>query len=470
MTNLPLQISWCNATMIEENSLPTPTKQITWDLILCGYVATALQIAGTIGNILSLIVLFSKEMRASSTSVYLIALTMAHSLILPLMFLSVGARRFFSLQQQYDSELFIILLKSMPYLLPIIVTAQVSAIYLLIAFTYDCYIYVCRPIEAEKWCRHSNAFIVVICTISVATLYNIPSWLEYTTEEQFQETCVRFNETHYLKAVESRLIFKFTDLAKQTVFKTVVHMYLYVPFIVLIPITLLSFFNFCVIRSLFSGRSPTKLSCPNHYSCKCFFKLPLSKMPERRTFSRTTFSRTTISSQEPDERSKSLLQKPTKSLTNANRSKKLNKKFKLVILLSGIVIAFFICQLPNFALMILYCFKFQISPMMKNICTVLVVTHSATNFFVYFLFGEKFRTAAMKYLNCFVVCYGNVSNKITISPRSSFRSFQRSVRYTASHSPSNMNSGIENLCEVDLLTTSNFRHPQTQLTKAKIYI
>ena len=290
-----------------------------------GIVGSIISVLGVIGNTLSIIVLSNRRMQ-SSTSYYLIALSVFDIIVLislvlfmslPTVYIATGALEWYYRAYPYMH----------PFAYPTALTAQTCSIYTTVAFTVERYIAVCMPLKAAKMCTASKARKTILILIVVSIVYNIPRMLEFKTVVSVDPMT---NET--------TAIYDYTELGKNSTFRHIYFIYMQLVVMLAIPFVLLAVLNTQLIRAV--------------------------KRSEQATGKVNT---------------------------------KTKKENSLTIMLISVVVVFMICQVPSIAdniLMVTLSQETLYSPPFVKITTIsnlMVITNSAINFYVYCVFGKKFR-------------------------------------------------------------------------------
>lgn len=320
----------------------------TRDLItyyLTGVVGVTLCCLGSIGNVLSIIVLSRKSM-SSSTFGYLLALSCCDFMAL----LSTGVLVVKDLQNKPDSSLLAeegltqttALLHLFPYLNALACTFQVISIWLTLAFTVDRYIMICHPFKAKRLCRISRARRVIAFLYLAGFAFNFPKFFEYKTED--------ISIYHPLQGVNVTIsVLDLTDFGQNYVFRQLYHFWFYIVVVCGIPFMLLTVLNACLINTVVKSRQVRR------------FKV-----------------------------------------------KVVEKKNDTTVMLIAVVLIFFVCQMPALVSRSIwaaqsYQHEFMKTPLftLNEIANLLVVFNSAVNIIPYYCFSVRYRRV---FLNLFCCC------------------------------------------------------------------
>lgn len=218
---------------------------------LMGIAGTTVCFVGIVCNILSVIVLTRKVMNSSTYS-YLAALavcdTLALLLTVTIFLLSEDTKlpqkgKFTWVKTSY-AVLF-------PFLHPAAVTFQVTSVWLTLAFTVDRYIMICHPFKAERLCSVGRARKVIVIVYLLGALFNVPRYLEYTSEDIEVPTLTG--------EMETRKIVTYTDIGRNQLFIDLMHSYLYLTFVCGIPFLMLAILNIFLIHAVHLSKRKGRL-------------------------------------------------------------------------------------------------------------------------------------------------------------------------------------------------------------------
>lgn len=148
--------------------------------VVWGVLGTALAVLGFLGNTLSMMVLYRRQMR-SSTSYYLLSLAIYDNGIL------LGMMIYFCLPAlaPYSKHLHsyhIISAQTVIVGYPLSLTAQMGSIYTCVGFTVERFIAVCRPLQAANTCTRSRTVRTIILILIWSVAYNIPRFFHYKVQ------------------------------------------------------------------------------------------------------------------------------------------------------------------------------------------------------------------------------------------------------------------------------------------------
>ena len=291
-----------------------------------GVTGNIVAVLGILGNILAIVVLAQPRMR-SSTSVYLIAQAGFDIVVLVSMSLNMALPTIYVATRKLEGYYFFYPLIQ-PYAYPIALTAQMCSIYTTVAFTAERYVAVCYPLRAARWCTSQKARRALILIIVSSIVYNLPRWFEYYAEMIVDPSTNMTNP-------RTRL----TSFGESHVYLHIYFIYMYIPFMLLIPFISLTFMNSMLIRAV---------------------------------------------------------RKSHRSQGRVVNTKQ-HKENNLTIMLIIVVAVFLMCQLPcipdNIFQATLDKDTITEPVFVKLTCisSLMVITNSAVNFYLYCVFGNKFR-------------------------------------------------------------------------------
>ena len=214
-----------------------------------------------------------------------------------------------------------------PYAYPTALTAQTCSIYTTVAFTTERYIAVCMPLRAAKMCTISRSRKAIGIIILCSIIYNIPRMLEWKLAYTHDDI-YNVTEVNYVQ----------TELGANSTYHHVYFIYMHIIVMLLIPCVMLAVMNTLLIRAV--------------------------KQSEH----------------------------ATGKVTNKTR-----RENSLTIMLISVIIVFLICQVPsivdNILMATLSKDVLDSLPLVKLTCisSLMVITNSASNFYLYCVFGRKFR-------------------------------------------------------------------------------
>jgi hypothetical protein len=200
--------------------------------IIWGYIGMILSIFGIVGNIITIVVLLSPSMRATSTNVYLTALSCSNILYL-LIFIPYISLRYILYYRSYirkqSSSTLEYLLRNLPILTPISDTILLSIIYLTIAISIDRFISIKSSLKIQQIFSLRTILFVILSIYIISILYCIPFWLE----QQYDPETEQCHLTKFGKKIH-----------------LYIRVYIYIPIFSLIPFLTLTYINIILIKNI----------------------------------------------------------------------------------------------------------------------------------------------------------------------------------------------------------------------------
>ncbi|KAK2149745.1 hypothetical protein LSH36_438g02034 [Paralvinella palmiformis] len=292
-----------------------------------GVTGSIISSLGILGNVLSMAVLCHRRMR-TSTSVYLIALAIYDSLVLVSLVLCMALPTIYFRSAILEPYI-AIFPYIQPYAYPVALIAQTCSIYTTVGFTVERYIAVCYPLRAVKFCTISRAQKSVIVIFLSSFVYNIPRMFEYRTVSALDP------ETN-----ASYVTYDQTSLSRNPLYQHVYFIYMNIFIMLLLPFAVLTALNILLVRAV-------------------------------RRSSRAE-GKQVVSSKQRNENN-------------------------LTVMLISVVAVFLVCQISsifdNIFMATLEADVLNTEPFIELTCisSLMVITNSAVNFYLYCVFGEKFR-------------------------------------------------------------------------------
>ncbi|CAH8589862.1 unnamed protein product [Schistosoma rodhaini] len=330
---------------------------------------------GLVGNFLSLIVLTRRAIGASTTNTYLISLAIADILVLIATILTaikdsrkpVAGRMSWLVWQDAP-----IVPRAYPFCHATAILFQVTSVWLTVAFAADRYLMICHPFWAKRWCTMKLAKIIILLIYVFSLIYGIPRYFEYKVFEMYLPLNPTLLEFQYGDLTNSDLSvqnlstftsvisdkgmvgngitsdsmtsisivwYQLTSFGESVQFRKAYHLWSWVLLVVGIPFTLIAIMNtFLILEVRKSSR-------------KC---VDQTKRSEYR-----------------------------RQDTN--------------IMLIGVIIIFFICQLPAavshiaWGLITIESSKKMSWFLLNEIGNLLIIVNSAINLLPYYIFSRRFR-------------------------------------------------------------------------------
>ncbi|XP_064607190.1 FMRFamide receptor-like [Liolophura sinensis] len=349
-----------NDTALIDSEINENLYKQTITYYMMGVAGMTLCCLGIIGNILSVIVLTRKTMRTSTYS-YLCALAACDTLVLfcTMLLLTKDTHKpTLEAMTAPNSKWYVYMF---PVIHPAAVSFQVTSIWLTLAFTVDRYIMICHPFKAERMCNVTRARMVIVGLYIAGLIFNIPRFLEYRTKvDEFMalnQTTVYYN-------------LDFTEIGKESLFKEIVHSWMYLTCVCGIPFLSLAVLNTFLIRAVHLSRKKGR---------------EINAVERRRN--------------------------------------------DTTVMLIGVVLVFFVCQVPALIGRMIWAFD-ATAPSTKEyyilneVGNLLVLLNSAINIVPYYFFGNKFRK---EFGQLFCWCFMSKNNPIVRRLSLSFE-YQKDLR------------------------------------------
>ncbi|KAI0229639.1 FMRFamide receptor, partial [Lamellibrachia satsuma] len=202
-----------------------------------GITGNIIAALGVFGNLLSIVVLANPRM-TSSTSYYLIMLSIFDSIVLIslVLFMALPIIYFATGQLEGYYRIYPYL---HPYAYPTALIAQTCSIYLTVGFTVERFIAVCHPLRATEMCNTSRAKKSILTIFLCSIIYNIPRMLEYRVVVT-RNVLTNVTEAMYVQ----------TQLGANPMFRHVYFIYMHMCVMLIIPFLLLAVLNLQLCRAV----------------------------------------------------------------------------------------------------------------------------------------------------------------------------------------------------------------------------
>lgn len=304
-------------------------------------ISAVLFVIGTVGNLLTLVVLTRPKMKMSVTT-YLIGLAVWDTIYLLASFPGVSYLQFPLLDDAFACKYGAILF---PYYYFIILTGQTATIWLTVAFTIDRYIGVCHPFKAKTYCTTTRAKIVVVLISVLSGLYNLSRFFE--VEAMNIDYPIGYGNDSYVYDLYYN---NATDLRRNQTYLTIYYSALYLAIMFALPLLALIYFNTRLVMVVYKS----------------------SKWNREHA-----------------------------NTGGANKQKE-SKENNITVMLVVVVVVFIVCQMPALVYNVAFSImgeqditkhlEFNYLGLIRNTMGHL---NSAINFFIYCLLGKKFRQEFM---------------------------------------------------------------------------
>jgi hypothetical protein len=294
ISNLTENFTLDDETDVDNSIILLPTHYLSH--ILLGVVGIIVCGVGVFTNLISIIILKKHSMNKLSTSVYLIALSICDAI--GLLFTIIVLMQY-SLEPGLAIPNFMITVypKLLVYVYPIVITLQTLSVWIIFALTIDRYLCVCKPNIGRKFCTKKRSLNIVLVLLFLSIIYSLPTF---------------FERNYKMINISSTKVILFSSLtsfgSSQTYFR-IYHLYTYTIFICLIPFGTIAILNSFLIHNVIKFKRQKK-------------HLKLNSLLNK-------------NNNQDDEIS---LKRDDNLLINHT---------DITILLIGLVLVFFICQLPS---------------------------------------------------------------------------------------------------------------------------
>jgi hypothetical protein len=389
-----------------ENSNQSIQTYLNFRFILT-WISLVVIIIGLIGNLISFIILVNPKMRIA-TNVFLSSLCVSGFIALFGLLINSVA---YELVAYYGNHTLLnVLYFFYPYIYPLITTFQMASILLTVCVSVNQFlcIYFSRVKSNQRKAKNDeckNALRVVLIMYLISILYNIPYWLKFKYSDG---------------------MLTYTEIGKNNLFNKIVHFWMYLPIVYIIPFSILIITNsYLLYRIIKARRKRIKLGLDKNLNKTLI--LPLLKMNNKKQETNDDASNSTLLTNNNQNisngnRATTKLSQIKDKLENLNGAtngskrvesksndikyqsvKKTNKtgSKNITIMLIAVVCFFFVCQFPN---LIVHIFQSMICSSIPSICTdsnvykysivtckFLLICNLSFNFAFYCLFSEKFR-------------------------------------------------------------------------------
>jgi hypothetical protein len=279
---------------------------LTYKHYINGWLSFAIILFGILANSVTVCALLHKYLRSSSTNAYLLALSASNLMSLVCMFLMTALRftlvhpyRLHYCKHWYEN----LINQLIPFLTPVNNLFQLSGIYLIIAVSIDRLVIIRihgRPTEQGRRRRLIATWCIISAIFLFCILFTLPNWFLYRTT--VTEMSVNKSELlrgilnnyekfsaaggdggmssgelgelveGYNRTVKDDFVYKLkhvsvdhTSFGQKKLIKSVISVYMYIPFVFFIPISVLLIVNFLIIYELvkISKRYVVFILCPS---------------------------------------------------------------------------------------------------------------------------------------------------------------------------------------------------------------
>jgi len=299
--------------------------QPLWEFWVPGVLLPTIGLLGLLGNAISIFILSRPQMR-SSINCLLIGLASFDIVLILTSILMFGLPSIYthSLVMGESRLLSLYFHRVFPYITPVVfpvgLISQTGSVYLTICVTIERYVAVCHPLKAKYLCTYGRAKLYILVIVLLSIGYNLPRFWEVTWAQVYSPALAA-NITEVVP----------TQLRENKTYIEVYINWLYLIFLYLTPICLLSVLNILIYREV-----------------------------RRATTLRADISRSQA------------------------------RELGLASMLLCVVMVFLLCNFPAMVVNILEHFGCLYHPLTQT-NNLLITINSSVNFIIYCIFGHKFK-------------------------------------------------------------------------------
>lgn len=213
-------------------------KLMLYKHYLNGWLIFIICIIGLIFNSLTIYIRLHKSMQKTSTNAYLIALTISNIVNL-ICLLILTSLRFILVNpytKLYNTHWYeqLVINTITPYLAPLNNAFQLSGIYLTCAVSIDRYLLIRTKDELiNKTKRLNITYLIILIIFLFSFIFTLPNWFLYKKVK-----------------ISTYSIIDYTSFGRLNSTRFIINILLYIPFVFLIPISILLVINFLIILKL----------------------------------------------------------------------------------------------------------------------------------------------------------------------------------------------------------------------------
>lgn len=233
--NLKVNLSYNNAFIEDSDAKSSPLVFVFW-----GVIIPIISVVGFFGNILTIIVLFRREMQ-STTIYFLRTLVVTDTAIIlgAVLGLSVLAITIRNTEMWlFNDVIYPHIYTPTNYL---VMALQMINVWVTVAVSVERYIAICHPFKSVRICTKRNAFISLAVIVVISVIYNIPRCFATTVVH-----CQPESSNCYQVIT--------TDFGKTLFYTQYYFFWMYMILIYIIPLIVLSILNSLLIAELMRMR------------------------------------------------------------------------------------------------------------------------------------------------------------------------------------------------------------------------
>jgi hypothetical protein len=202
-----------------------------------GVASTVIIVLGSIGNVLSVLVLW-RESHTKSSSLVLLCLAIADTCVLAVQFVMVCPRAFCEVRGTCVAFRASTIKRLGVVLWPLNFIAHLIATWLTVLVTFQRYLGVCHPHAYTTWTTIRKTRVQITVTVLFCVVYGIPRFLEESVTQR-----------------GNLVVVTRTTIGNSKIYQLLHSTVMYFAFIYILPFGLLAFMAFCLVRGLRAART-----------------------------------------------------------------------------------------------------------------------------------------------------------------------------------------------------------------------